>query len=122
MQHLALVVEDDPALRLIYRRLLAEANFEVLEAADGAQALTLLETHIPQLVFLDMLLPNVNGQMVLDALNSAERFSKTYVVVVTSNRRFEPLVYHVPLREFILKPIRPTQIREIAQRVTEAIV
>jgi CheY-like chemotaxis protein len=122
MQHLALVVEDDPALRLIYRRLLNEANFEVLEAADGAQALTLLETNTPQLIFLDMLLPNVNGQMVLDYVNSIEHFAKTYIAVVSSNRRFEPLVYHLPMREFILKPIRPAQIREIAQRVTEAIV
>lgn len=114
MSHLALVVEDDRPLRLIYRRVLADQDFDVFEVADSATALALLETHTPQLVFLDMLLPRVSGQVVLDYLNTAAHLAKTYVVVVSSSLRYQELVLERPLREFVLKPIRPSQIRDIA--------
>lgn len=122
MQLVALVVEDDPALRLIYRRILIDCDFEVLEAGDGIEALEILKKHTPHLVFLDMLLPRMNGQHVLEYLNTASHLSKTYVAVVSSNLRFEALVENSSLREFILKPIRPAQIRELIQRVAEVMV
>ncbi len=116
MAHLALVVEDDRSLRLIYRRVLADLGFEVLEVSDGSTAMTILETHTPQLVFLDILLPHGSGKIVLDYLDSAAHLNKTYVAVVSSSRRFGELVGERSLREFVLKPIRPSQIREIAAR------
>jgi two-component system chemotaxis response regulator CheY len=122
MQYLALVVEDDRALRLIYRRVLSDLDFDVLEASDSPAALNLLENYAPQVVFLDILLPKVNGQIVLDYLNRTPRLDRTYVAVVSSNRRFEELVIGRSSREFVLKPIRPAQIREIAARAINVVV
>jgi CheY-like chemotaxis protein len=119
MQHLAMVVEDDQALRFIYQRILSHAGFEVLEAPDGAQAVELLKENAPDIVFLDILLPGVNGQAVLNYLKNAPHLSKTQVVIVSSNRRFEQLLESATQGQFFLKPIRPAEIRSLLAQVAE---
>lgn len=111
---LALVVEDEAGLRLIYRRVLEDLGFRVLEAPDGELALTHLANAVPDVVFLDMLLPNINGVTVLNEIVTDTRMQNTRTVIVSSNKQFERMVGNNPLISFILKPIRPAQIRELA--------
>ncbi len=113
---IALVVEDDPGLCTIYRRVLVNMGFDVLEATDGQIALDLLESYTPNVIFLDILLPRVNGMVVLDFIQNSPHLKHTHVAIVSSNRRFEKEVIGLPSVEFILKPIRPAQIQEIADR------
>lgn len=112
---LALVVEDDAGLCTIYRRVLSNIGYDVLEAMDGEVALELLESYTPNVIFLDILLPRVNGLVVLDYIQNSPHLEDSHVVIVSSNRRFEKEVIDLPSVEFILKPIRPAQIQEIAQ-------
>lgn len=117
MQFSALVVEDEAALRIIYDRLLKNAGYEVWLARDGGQAIDILENHTPQLIFLDMLLPMVNGVQVLQYLAQDDRFNKTHVVIASSSADFARHVNLVTSSEFILKPIMPSQIMNIAGRI-----
>lgn len=112
-----LIVEDEPGLRLIYERILSHSGYEVLEAINGIEALDILQQHAPDLIFLDMLLPLVNGQQVLDFITSEPHLQHCYVVIVSSNKEFEQYASHLTHGEFVLKPILPTQIREIAGRL-----
>jgi len=114
MPRQALIVEDDAGMRSIYRRVLRDIDYEVLEAADGATALTLLKEIKPDIIFLDVLLPNVNGLAVLDYVSQDARFHDTHVVIVSSNRHFEQQANAIRRVDFIVKPIRPSQIREMA--------
>jgi len=116
---LALVVEDDKGLCTIYDRLLRGMDYDVLEASDGKIALDILENHSPNVVFLDILLPRVNGLVVLDYIQNAPHLQNAHVVVVTSNRRFEKDVRELASVDFILKPIRPAQITDIAKRFSQ---
>lgn len=116
---LALVVEDDAGLCIIYQRVLASAGYDVLEAMDGEVALELLEIHTPNVIFLDILLPRVNGLVVLDFIRNTPHLQDTHVVIVSSNQRFEKEVINLSSVEFILKPIRPAQIQDIAQRFAQ---
>lgn len=111
---LAMIVEDDTGLRLIYRRVLESVNFSVLEAPDGLVALNLLETETPDIVFLDMLLPNVNGVTVLNHIINTPRLHTMHTVIVSSNKQFEKMLRPDLPISFVLKPIRPAQIRELA--------
>jgi CheY-like chemotaxis protein len=111
---LALIVEDDTGLRLIYRRVLESINFSVLEAPDGLVAMNLLETQTPDIVFLDMLLPNVNGVTVLNHIINTPRLQNIHTVIVSSNKQFEKMLRPDLPISFVLKPIRPAQIREFA--------
>jgi len=64
-----LVAEDEPAMRLALKEVLSVLDeFEILEAADGEQALALIREHQPELVLLDLLMPKLDGFVVLEAL------------------------------------------------------
>lgn len=56
-----LICDDDPTVRLLARECLEAASFEVVEAADGEQALTAYQQHHPDLVYLDVDMPKVDG-------------------------------------------------------------
>ena len=56
-----LVVDDDPDLREFLRLMLTSMGFEVLSAANGQEALDVLERHNPELILLDMKMPVMNG-------------------------------------------------------------
>lgn len=58
-----IVADDEPWIRTVAARVLAEEGFEVLEAADGSEALSLIEDHARNvaLVVSDILMPGVNG-------------------------------------------------------------
>lgn len=116
---LALVVEDDNSLRIIYRRVLEDTGFEVLEAEDGRVALAILAQHVPDLIFLDMLLPHVNGVTILNHITTSNTFQHTRTIIVSSNSQFEKMVHPDQLVSFVLKPIRPAQIRDIARHVVQ---
>ena len=114
MQHTVLVVEDETALRVIYEYVLLPMGFEVLHAADGAQALAILEQTTPDIVFLDMLLPQIDGRTVLNYLRTASHLTQTRVVIVTAHTRFESDAGDKD--QFLLKPVLPAALREAARR------
>jgi len=78
-----LVVEDDHALREMYRATLASAGFSVIAVEDGIDALRYLDGHTPSLVVLDLGLPRLRGEDVGRELASRSDTREIPVVVVT---------------------------------------
>jgi CheY-like chemotaxis protein len=118
---LALIIEDDPNLREIYRRVLTDLNVTVVEAADGEQALQRLQDVTPHLIILDILLPYIRGTELLPLIFENPKFADTQVVVVSSNKQSASLTRQYPSVHFILKPIRVAQIRELVETVLQQI-
>ena len=120
MKQFALVVEDDAGLQTLYERILTMAGFEVVITSDGCEALEALEQVTPDLIFLDMLLPRLNGRAVLEHIVSVPELAKAYIAVVSSNQSFFDFTPDLPHIEYIIKPILPDQIRAIAIRARRA--
>ena len=78
-----LVVEDDADAREILDRILSAAGHKVESAPNGREALTALLTHTPDLVVLDLLMPEMNGVGLLQVLRSYLRLQSLPVVVIT---------------------------------------
>ena len=68
-----LVVDDEPSIRELLTASLRFAGFDVVPAADGAEALRLAEQHRPDLVVLDVMLPDMDGFMVTRKLRERGR-------------------------------------------------
>ncbi len=110
----ALVVDDEAAMRTLYEMVLGAVGFAVQSAADGEQALALLQHQQPDVIFLDMLLPKRDGRAVLAYRESAPHLRHTPVVIVSAHGHFRRALFLEPGDSFLVKPVRPNQLREAA--------
>lgn len=60
-----LIVDDDPAIRMLYKEELEDEGYEVIVASSGEEALTLFDSEDPDIVTLDILMPGMDGIQVL---------------------------------------------------------
>lgn len=108
-----LVVDDEPQIRAILRAYLSAEGFQVQDAATGAQALRVLTSEPPDLVLLDIGLPDLDG---LEVLRTLRRTSDVYVVLVTARaEEVDKLIgLGVGADDYVTKPFSP---REVVARV-----
>ena len=108
-----LVVDDERQIRGILGAYLRAEGFEVQEAASGAQALHVLSSDPPDLVLLDIGLPDIDG---LDVLRELRKTSDVYVVLVTARaEEIDTIVgLGVGADDYVTKPFSP---REVVARV-----
>jgi signal transduction histidine kinase/CheY-like chemotaxis protein len=79
-----LVVDDDPASRHLFRRILVREGWRVREARDGEEALAALEAGLPALVLLDLIMPRMDGFAFLEAMRARPEAADLPTIVVTS--------------------------------------
>lgn len=82
-EKIVLVVEDEPALAEAISLKLSQAGVKAITAASGEEALTALKTVRPDLVWLDILLPGINGLEVLRQIRQDPKLKNLPVVVVS---------------------------------------
>src|SRR6266702_4000606 len=83
---IALVVEDDPWIRLLLRDLLTDEGYAVLEASNGSAALRLAQRQPPALVLLDLVLPEQSGLELLAELKSTRDGARASHCRLCANR------------------------------------
>jgi two-component system cell cycle response regulator DivK len=81
---LVLVVDDSLDNREAYVEYLRFRGFRTLEAATGQQAITIAHTHRPDLVVLDLLLPDIDGLAVSQQIRAARDLAPTKIVAVSA--------------------------------------
>jgi signal transduction histidine kinase/CheY-like chemotaxis protein len=81
----ALIVDDDAASRYVLRSLLGETRYSVLEAESGTEGLRLAAAEKPEILFLDLGLPDLSGEEVLDRL-AADPVTRDIPVIVNTSR------------------------------------
>jgi len=86
-----LLVEDDTALAQMYRVKLERDGYTVRVAGDGEEALGLLGRELPDLIFLDVRLPRMDGLTFLERIRAGDR-TRDIPVVIVSNYSEEELV------------------------------
>jgi threonine synthase len=87
--HIAIIDDTPEARRLIRRILQSQGNFDISEAADGKSGLELIRSTHPDLVVLDLMMPEMDGFSVLDALKSDPDTSDIPVIVSTAKELTE---------------------------------
>ena len=105
-----LVVDDEESIRKAMRRTLEYEGFEVLEAASGAEALQAVESDPPDLVFLDIKMPGIDG---LDALKQLkEKSPATQVIIISGHGNVQTAVQATKLGafDFIEKPLETERV------------
>ena len=78
-----LIVDDYPGARYLRSRILSEAGYEVLEASTGAEALSMARTITPDLIVLDVNLPDISGIEVCQRLKEDPATASIPIIQVT---------------------------------------
>jgi len=118
MTHRVVIVEDEPLARKALRDMLAEADWlEVVgEAADGLSAVELINSERPDLVFLDINLPELSGLDVLKRLTH-----EPAVIFTTAHDRHAIAAFELAALDYLLKPFGRTRLQQALVRAREAL-
>ena len=115
----AMIVEDDKDLTEIFSIALRRAGYEVEILYTGDEACLRLDDFVPDLILLDIQLPEVSGVDVLLYVRDNPRFENTRVIVATASpNRIEHLREDADL--VLVKPISVSQLTELATRMRTA--
>ncbi len=87
--HKIAIIEDEPSINEMYRMKLALEGFEVVTAFNGEEGLALVKKHKPDLILLDIKMPVMSGDEMLEKLRSTDWGAKMRVVILTNISRDE---------------------------------
>ncbi|WP_333878413.1 response regulator [Methylobacter sp.] len=113
-----LVIDDDPAVRAAFKLILEDESFSVCEAENGSQGIEMTQAERPDLIFLDLRMPGIDGVETLRRLKAIDETLNIYIVTAFANEYMEQLKsIHKEGFQFELasKPLSSAQIRNIAQ-------
>lgn len=113
-----LIVEDDPRMQKVLRRLFTEERYAAAVAGDGRTGLELFRSEQPVAVVLDLILPNISGRELCQTFKSIS--SETPIVVLSAITEVadKVLLLELGADDYVTKPFSP---RELMARVQAAI-
>ena len=115
-----LCVEDEPGMQDLLRLILESAGYDFLSARDGAEGLAVMKRERPDLVLLDLMLPNVDGAEVLLRKGQDPEIKKIPVIAVTALASpFDQIMWreHTEIKDYVTKPFMRKQLLETIEKV-----
>lgn len=109
-----LVAEDDTSLRQVICEALSRTGSIVLEARSGVEALRHLADEQPDIVILDMRLPQVSGDEILKTIYANPDYARTRVLVLTASATFNPRILR-PDDQYLMKPTHMSSILTVVR-------
>jgi len=112
------IVEDDQAISQMYRLKFEAEGFEVETASNGRLGLELAETMRPDIILLDLMMPEMNGDEMLAHLRATDWGKNVRVIILTNMGEQEApeSVKHMDVRRFIVKAeMTPRQVAEMVK-------
>ncbi len=116
-----LVVDDEPDVRMILEALLTQSGYSVSEARDGREALDILADKKFDLMILDLMMPRLSGEEVMEQLRLQERLKDMPVIMLTAKAQQKDVEkgYKEGASFYIVKPFSNTTIRELVSCLLE---
>ena len=105
-----LIVDDDPKLLKMLQRTLTYENLKVFTAANGVEALPLVQSHKPDLIILDWMMPKMDGLTFMEKLRDAE--DQTMILMLTARDAIENRVEGLEsgADDYLVKPFAPAEL------------
>lgn len=79
-----LVVDDNPVTQKLYRRIFENAGYEVQEAWSGGECLRIVAGSVPDIILMDVILPDIDGKVVVERISRQEKTRDVPVIFVTN--------------------------------------
>lgn len=111
-----MIVDDEPTILKMERDALKELGVTIIEAASGVEAIKKLSKEKPDVIFLDLVLPDMTGESIVKFVKSSESLKDVSVIVVTGREDPETIerCYRNGCDGYVTKPISSNSILEKA--------
>ena len=113
-------IEDEQEMIDLVRLIMARRGFEVLGANGGREGLALIRENLPDLVLLDLMMPDMDGWDVYQQMKAEENLRDIPVIVITAKAQSidKVLGLHIAkVDDYISKPFSPTELVESIEKV-----
>jgi two-component system alkaline phosphatase synthesis response regulator PhoP len=116
------VVDDEPFISRSLAFVLRRENYEVFEARDGAEALEVITRERPDLVFLDIMMPKVDGFEVTERVRADPNLGGVKIILLTAKGQDADRERgkSAGADEYMTKPFSPTKVLDRAREILEA--
>lgn len=117
-----MIIDDEVHIRALLEQTLEELEdegVEILLAADGQEGLDGVRAHNPDLIFLDVMMPKLNGYDVCEQLKSDPETKSTYIVMLTAKGQEvdRDRAEQAGADVYATKPFDPNEILDLARRI-----
>jgi CheY-like chemotaxis protein len=113
-----LIVDDEYVVVEISKRKLEEQGYVVYTAGNGNEAFMCLKAKIPDLILLDVQMPQMNGYSFIVEMFKIPEYADIPVVVLTAYNEIEPLFMRHGVKAYLLKPLK---LQDVIKKVVEII-
>ena len=111
-----LIAGDAAFIRMKLRKALEELGLEVIEAANGAEAVRQFNAHRPDLVLMDITMPEMDGLAALKAIVAQDASAQVIMVSALGQESVVMQALQAGAKDFVVKPFQPDQIKQVVQR------
>lgn len=114
-----LIADDDEDVRVLVKMTLESNDYEILEASDGQEALAMARSHLPELLLLDVTMPEMDGFEVCRALKSDPGTAQIAVVLLTARKEKAAQAQGVEVKAdgYFTKPFSPVALLSTVDEV-----
>lgn len=116
-----LVIDDSPSEMAKFRDLLAKNNYQVLEAANGEQGCKMAADHLPDLILMDVVMPEMNGFQATRKITRGKTTAHIPVVMISTKNQETDRVWgkRQGAKEYLTKPVDEAELMRIIRTVME---
>ncbi|WP_201575657.1 MULTISPECIES: response regulator [Psychrobacter] len=116
-----LVIDDSPSEMAKFRDMLAKNNFQVLEAVNGEQGCAMAAEHLPDVILMDVVMPEMNGFQATRKITRGKTTAHIPVVMISTKNQETDRVWgkRQGAKEYLTKPVDESELMRIIRSVTE---
>jgi two-component system chemotaxis response regulator CheY len=105
-----LIADDAAFMRMRLKKLLEEAGYTVLEAANGKEAIAVYQTHHPAMVLMDITMPELDGVAATRAICQSDPQARVVMVSALGQQAMVVSAIQAGAKDFIVKPYQPERV------------
>lgn len=113
-----LIVDDEPNIVMSLEYTFKKNNFEVFIARDGQEALDILKDSQPNIIILDVMMPNVDGYNTLEQIKKDERLKDTKVIFLSAKNKEKDIEKGLSLGANLYMT-KPFSVKKLVEQVNE---
>lgn len=115
-----LIADDAAFMRMRLKKLLDEAGYEVVEAANGQEAVSLYAEHRPSAVLMDITMPEMDGVAATEAICRSDPKARVIMVSALGQQAMIVAAIKAGAKDFVVKPYEPERVMQALNKWASA--